>query len=572
MRSVTGPGSLLWTLVNAATGADFAQIEKRGATDTARILATSDKEMRKIGPVPSGCGEDEFRLRSRPWQWSRANLRTPPRLNSSSRATLHPLKSITASVRPWFAAGVLLALAGVSGCGNQYRPVVTPIAPTGPAPQPTSFVVAFSQPGLVQQTGTTNPCPGTPYNQPGVVTLIDFSGDSVMALATLGTGPLAFALDSTGSTAYSTNCDGTVSTVPLSTSLQSKNVLTTTLPKDASGNTLPSNMLVTTVGEYVVEQNRTALGALTGSPASLKQEIPVAPSLINAIGSSGAQYIYAISQGNSTDGAGVTWGQCDANSGTTVTTNGEADGVQVATNTVNNRIPVGVCPVYGIMTADTRRAFILNRGSGTITVIDSAKNQLDTDSQSQYMTNATNHVGKGPVNADLYSPASLQVTANYDDDSISIINVSINGPVEGFTDTPNFGQVLATVKLKPGSHPAAVTVLQDGSRAYVADESDGTVTVVNLSSFTVESVLPVNGHPRSIASTYNAPIGKVYTVAQDSPYMTVIRTDTDIVSSSILLQGNGVDVHTTTQYAGSSSATRTANGITQSRSPGSGAP
>ncbi|SRR5579883_1333710 len=488
------------------------------------------------------------------------------------------VRSVTGPRGLLFAAGALLALAGVSGCGNQYRPVVTPIAPTGPAAQPTAYVVAFSQPGLTSSSTPSSPCPNTPSTgaQPGVVTLVDFSGDNIMAQAVVGTGPLTFALDATGTTAYSTNCDGTVSTVPISTTLQSKNVLTTTLPSTTdpntgkSINTVPVNMLVTTSGQYVVEQNRTALGALTGSPASLKQEIPVAPALVNAIGSPSGQYIYAISQGNGTDGAGVTWGQCDNPS--SVATNGEVDGIQVATNTVNSQLPVGICPVYGIMTADGRRAFILNRGSGTITVIDSSKNQLDTDSQSKYMTNATINVGKGPVFADLYTPASLLVTANYDDDSISIINVSINGPVEGYTDTANFGQVLATVKLKPGSHPAAVTVLQDGSRAYVADEGDGTVTIVNLSSFTVEATIPVNGHPRSIASTYNAPIGKVYTIAQDSPYMTVIRTDTNIVTSSILLQGNGVDLHTTTQYAGTGSTTTLANNNTQSRSSGSGAP
>jgi YVTN family beta-propeller protein len=412
-----------------------------------------------------------------------------------------------------------------------------------------------------------------------VVTLIDFSGESVMAQATLGTGPQTFALDATGSTAYSANCDGTVSTVPISTTLQTKNVLTTSLPSttDSSGKaitTLPVNMLVTTSGEYVTEQHSTtlngpAVGALTGSPASLKQEIPVAEGLVNVIGNAGAQYIYAISQG-------VPWGQCDPNSGSTVTTNGEIDGIQVSTNTVTSRLAAGICPVYGIMTADTRRAFILNRGSGTVTVIDSAKNQLDTDSVSQYMTNATINVGKGPVYADLYTPAALLVTANYDDDSVSIISVPINGPVEGFTDTANFGQVLATVKLPPRSHPAAVTVLQDGSRVYTANHGDdthpGSVSVINLSSFTVEQTIPVNGHPRSIASTYNAPIGKVYTIAQDSPYMTVIRTDTNIVSSSILLQGNGVDLHTTTQYAGSSTTTASGNNNTQSRSVGSGAP
>src|SRR5215472_5352872 len=135
------------------------------------------------------------------------------------------VRSFTGAKRPWFAAGALLALAGVSGCGNQYRPVVTPIAPTGPAPQPTAYVVAFSQPGLNTQTGTSSPCPGTAYTQPGVVTLLDVSGDSILAQALVGNGPLTFALDSTGSTAFSTNCDGTVSTVPLSTTLQTKNVL-----------------------------------------------------------------------------------------------------------------------------------------------------------------------------------------------------------------------------------------------------------------------------------------------------------------------------------------------------------
>jgi YVTN family beta-propeller protein len=226
------------------------------------------------------------------------------------------------------------------------------------------------------------------------------------------------------------------------------------------------------------------------------------------------------------------------------------------------------------MTPDGRRAFILNRGSGTITVIDSSKNLLDTSSPSQHLTNATINLNNGgttvagPVHADLYAAGSILVTANYDNNTISIINVSINGAVDGYTDTANFGQILATVPV--GLHPAAVSILQDGSRVYVANEGDGTVSVVNLSSFTVEKTIPVNGHPRAIASTFNYPTGKVYTVAQDSPYLTVIRTDTDIVSTSILLQGNGIDVRTSTQYAGSSGAG--ANSITQSRSVGSGVP
>ena len=54
------------------------------------------------------------------------------------------------------------------------------------------------------------------YTNPGVVTILDFSGDSIMALANVGNGPLGFTVDSTGSTAYSENCDGTISAVPIS--------------------------------------------------------------------------------------------------------------------------------------------------------------------------------------------------------------------------------------------------------------------------------------------------------------------------------------------------------------------
>ena len=56
----------------------------------------------------------------------------------------------------------------IAGCGNNYRPVVTPITSSGPAPQVTSYVVVVS---------TTGP------STPGVATIIDYAGDSIMAFA-----------------------------------------------------------------------------------------------------------------------------------------------------------------------------------------------------------------------------------------------------------------------------------------------------------------------------------------------------------------------------------------------------
>jgi YVTN family beta-propeller protein len=92
-----------------------------------------------------------------------------------------------------------------------------------------------------------------------------------------------------------------------------------------------------------------------------------------------------------------------------------------------------------------------------------------------------------------------------------------------------------------------VAVLQDGSRAYVVNQADSTVSVINLSTNTVSSVIPVplSVHPNFIAATTGTPTGKVYVTSPESNNMTVIRTDTDIVQTTIPLQGKGVMVRVT---------------------------
>jgi hypothetical protein len=45
--------SLLLTFPRAALGANFSQFQERGATNIGNLRATSDTEMRKIGPSPS---------------------------------------------------------------------------------------------------------------------------------------------------------------------------------------------------------------------------------------------------------------------------------------------------------------------------------------------------------------------------------------------------------------------------------------------------------------------------------------------------------------------------------------
>src|SRR5579863_7321496 len=106
-------------------------------------------------------------------------------------------------------AGVVLAAgAFVAGCGAGYRPVVSPINPSGPAAQPQTFI------GVVSSTSPTTP---------GSITVVDYAGDTIMAQAVIGPGPTSFTLDETGSNGYTVNGDGTLTNFPVTSTLQAKN-------------------------------------------------------------------------------------------------------------------------------------------------------------------------------------------------------------------------------------------------------------------------------------------------------------------------------------------------------------
>lgn len=486
------------------------------------------------------------------------------------------------------ALAAVLALA--AGCGNQYRPVVTPVNPTGPASQPTAYITVFSQPGFsASAAGATAPCATVSYANPSVITLLDFSGDSILDQAQGGYGPLTFSLETSGAEVFAPNCDGTVTTSDNSAgAILTKNVQTSTLLPGAQ----PSNTLLDNDNLYVTETAATSgctatncVAQMTGYPAALKQEIPVAPSLVNLVGFNKSEWMYAISQGNSGGGPQPAWGDCDNPAAVAALgETGEADAINTSSNTISTRLTLGVCPVYGLMSPDTLRAFIMNRGSGTVTVINSQLNALDTTNPN-LGANGTISVGAGPVYADYYRNGQQLVTANYDSSTISIIDVSLDAYGN---DSPTFGKVLATIDLTKGPgcptggdtecmHPVEVSVLQDGSRVYVANQGDiaagipGSVEVVNLSDFAIEKVIPLDDNPHAIGSIYSYPYGKVYVASQNSPYLTIIRTDTDTISATPEMQGNIVDMHVNAQYP-SQSTTGVQNYTTSSRSVGSGAP
>jgi DNA-binding beta-propeller fold protein YncE len=441
-------------------------------------------------------------------------------------------------------------MASAVGCGNTYRPVVSAINPVGPAAQPQKFAVAISTTGTA-----TSPTPG-------LVTFVDFSGDTVLITAQIGVNPYYLILNSGGQTGYSLNSDHTLTTFDIDTALLQSNILQTTLLPGAN----PVSIFPEGANTYVSDPGLNVVSQFTGQPLNLQQQLIINPAFtpIYVAGIASAPRVYAISQ---RVGGGL----------------GQVSTIETSSNTIDpNPIPVGSNPVYGVMTADAKRAFIMNQGDGTVSVINAQTNLLD-----MVPAGATNpiKVGTSPLWADFAPTRNEMVVANAGDGvnpgTLSIISIPLcsavalpanpncdpNNPI----DAVGFGTVLATVTV--GVNPVMVGVLQDGTRAYVLNSGNPhlacagpgvppptttcSVSVVNLTTNLVSATIPIvtnpptvglpllNGHPNYIAVTTGTPTGKVYVVSPESNFMTVIRTDIDTVDTTVPLQGNGVSVRVT---------------------------
>ena len=471
--------------------------------------------------------------------------------NTQSRPHRRAVRALAQALRSSFRFGLPAAvIASLLGCGNTYRPVVSAISPVGPATQPQKFAVAIST------TGATTP---------GLVTFVDFSGDTTLVTSQIGVNPYYLILNTGGTTGFTLNSDHTLTTFAISAALLQSQILQTTLLPDAN----PASVFPEGANTYVSDPGLQAVSQFTGQPLVLQQNFGIDPTFtpVYVAGITSAPRVYAISQRN---GGGL----------------GQVSTIETASNTLDPApIPVGANPVYGVMTADSRRAFIINQADGTVSVINAQTNQLDT-----VPIGATNPitVGTSPLWADFAPTRNEMVVSNagngVNPGSLSIISIPLctatalpnnpncdpNNPV----DAIGFGTVLATVPT--GINSIMVAALQDGTRAYVANQGDlslpcalppavpgvstvCSVSVINLTTNTLIQTLyslpdskcsaanapTLCGHPAYIAATTGTPTGKVYVVSKDSQFMSVIRTDIDTVDTTVPLLGTGISVRVT---------------------------
>ena len=465
--------------------------------------------------------------------------------------------------RSGHAVASLGVIAALAGCGANYRPVVTAINPVGPAGQPTKYAIAVSSPNSTSL---------------GLVTTVDFSGDTVLSTPQILSNPSYFVLNPSGLAGYTINKQGSLDTFNLANPsvLITSQVVQTTLPADS----LPVSMTPLTPASgiasiFIPQQATSSIAALNSGTAALYDDISVGNGGSNpvyVVGTNGTPRVYAISQN-----APGSNGQIDALESTST--------LQLS---ISKTISVGVAPIYGVMTADDRRAFIMNQGSGTVSVVNVTNNALDTPTPT--ITIPPIPIAGGgtaapnPVWADLAPSVSEMVVLNQGDKvhpgSLSIIQIPLcnasaqptnpNCDASNPVDATGFGQIVGTAIV--GINPTMVSVLQDvytgNLRAYVINTLDGTgtcpgegsVSVVTLASGQVTTICGVSGdaatadaasktnvplifgHPNSVSATAASPTGKVYVTSGDNNYMSIIYTDSDTVQGHINLQGTGLRV------------------------------
>lgn len=351
---------------------------------------------------------------------------------------------------------LVLALFAVA-CDDTFRPIVIPLNPNPPSGNLLHYALTLSTSGAVAS---------------GYSSRIDVSGDTEVSSVQMGLGPVHGALLPSGAELYVANSmDDSVSVYnPSSTSVIIPTIIS--LPTGSvpifvatteDANVYVANSGTGTVAAINTISNVAVIIPLSASPAAFR---PVAMAE-----TPNGQKLYVANEGN--------------NSVSVITTSDRV---------AHTPIPVGMSPVWVAVRSDGRRAYVLNSGSGTISTLDTTTDAVLN----------TVPVSAG-ANFMFYDSTfnRLYVTSN-SATTVGVLDVSGDQP-----------SVLASIDLTAGANspcaggcvPTAVTVLPDGSRAYVSFYTiSGTPSALNA------SVAVINTGNRAITKFVSLPPATIDTV------------------------------------------------------------
>jgi YVTN family beta-propeller protein len=411
-----------------------------------------------------------------------------------------------------FRAGFTLLLGLIcASCGETYRPVAQPIQGLQPSPAPTHFMASINSDGV-----------GDNHRDQGSVSSIDVSGDSIRGHLRAGMVPIHAGATLSGALIYIANSGE--DTVSVSEVSSPAGAVTVSLPASpaatitqASGNGSTSTATYTytggtglfSVGDTIYISGCTTAGfngafsvtAAAGNSFSVSNptngsepesfgaqaKVPNAVFVNSAENASvfvagyGTDALYVINTTTQVvaavvpvDSHPVAVAQAPAvqkvyvaNHGNSAS-GGSVSVVDTVSNTVAKTIclgsvnpppcPTGPLPVWAVARADSGRVYVLDK-NGTIYAIDTALDSVISSSAS---------AGAG-ANFMFYDRIfnRLYVT-NPSSHSLSIFDVSAGTPVQSPVIPIAIPPAAASPCLASAVMPTSVTVLGDGSRAYVS--------------------------------------------------------------------------------------------------------
>ena len=382
---------------------------------------------------------------------------------------------------------LIVGLIFVAGCGDTFRPTITPVVKPGGDPSNLGQAVVLS----------TNPS-GNGSNMH-----IDTSGDTNVGVVSVGANPTFLAKG--GSRLLVVNGDNTV-TLYIALLPTASAITTSVLPAATSGQ----------IAAGVGVNGNLYIANSTSNDVSV---IPIVGTVANAAVPVGTQPV-SIAGSIGTTGVGAT---------KMYVVNGGSNNVTVFSavdNTFIKNITVGSQPIWAVMSTDTGAVYVVNQGDGTVSVIDTGIDSVIT----------TIPVGTSP-NFAYFDPNLKRVyVTNTGSSTLSVIK----------GDTINLGAGIVPTKIADValSGPAvSVVALSDGTRAYAAlggcpSGTNHTNLVGSLASCTGNRVSVIDAVALHETQTITVGSGavsvdaaddasRVYAVNANSQNVSIIRTSTN---------------------------------------------
>jgi YVTN family beta-propeller protein len=161
--------------------------------------------------------------------------------------------------------------------------------------------------------------------------------------------------------------------------------------------------------------------------------------------------------------------------------------IDTASNTIATTIPVDD-PSAVVITPDGTHAYVTSRSENTVFVIDTAKNAVvATIAVGSFPSGvAITPDGTRPSGRDDRRHQPLAYVTNEIDNTVSVINAVSN-------------TIVATIAV--GNEPIGVAFTPDGTLAYVTNTNDNTVSVIDTARNKVVATIPMGNAPVAVAIT-----------------------------------------------------------------------